>query len=562
MTNHSVGSSNIALHQGEAMLKLAGTYPTLQEVVEEAIQNSLDSRATEIQVRVNKKTRHIAVRDNGCGVSPVHFQKALNSVGKGIKREDSLGRFGLGLISPLGKCTKFTFISCYLAHRDQYVEWTFETEKIKRQQVDLVIPTRQRQELFFDPERPGTRSGNAVWWRTAVEIFGYTTDRHLSAMTPNSLAEGVMDKYSPTMKKLGTNVRVTFIDERGVEVERVVSHSSFLGRALPECKFWNDDSGETIFRIFVTRRKDRRIQGSKRVNLQFGEIGNDFRFSYANFRRSVASQLLSSEILDDLGSGLFEGEILSQKTTLTPKRTCFEQGDALVGLCVAIEEWHQKIGSDHLNQVQQERQDERYQSLGVEALKLIKNILARGSSVNFLADMLRATVEKGTTGNGHFPISKKLEEGVQEDPSLSVNYQDQKKEDGSGKSDSIRPNPKKELKDHVPLSVSGPKGKRRRIVRDNSLGLQISFDDLEGVNKLWEFERETGVLIFNITHPHWVDCDTKDWKLRALMEHIILQALALESAPDPQFKMQQRLVLDIHTEAFVCAIANKPLGYK
>lgn len=541
--------AKLELHEGEALMKLAATYPTLSEVVEEQIQNALDSGATNIQVRLNQKTRHIAIRDNGRGASTEKFNQALHSVGKTIKKSTDLGQFGLGLISPLGKCEYSTFTSCPNPNTNGFREWTFKTADLKKQKRDVELPVKDRVELIFSPEQTGKRSGAVVWWRTEVAIFKYTTDKYLSAITLQGLADSILDKYTEKMSKLGTTIRITFIDKKGKESETVVKATSFAGKRIPEHVEHEPDSGDVIFRMYVAKKRDRE---RGRVNIRFGVIGNDFRFNFSNFARSTARELLNEEILDAMRSGILEGEILGQRVQLTEKRTCFRQSDALVGFCICIQNWFENVGKDYFDIVKQERQEQRYQDLGVEALSRLEKMLLGDPNTSHLLETIKSGVQTGNIDDKRraLPGSRV---GTDKDPSLTSKVGGGKKSNGSsGEADPH----KRHNADATPFTVKGPSGKQRKIVKGNNTGLTFVHDDLGASSKLWEFDIENGILYFNITHPNWVQCDKRDWMIVSLMENIAFQALALHSMPDKDFHMVQRQCLDTYTDALVAWISS------
>jgi len=143
----------------------------------------------------------------------------------------------------------------------------------------------------------------------------------------------------------------------------------------------------------------------------------------------------------------------------------------------------------------------------------------------FLDDVFKC-VRRGTIGEHHFPLPGKLSDS----PSLSV--EGHPTGNGGDYSGKVKGEPKKEREDHHPLIAVGPKGKRRRIVRSGSLGLQLVHDSLE-TSHLWLFGPETGILTFNIRHPLWVKCDEKgDKTLIRFQNFIIFQALEVQRIED------------------------------
>ncbi len=131
---------------GKILVRLANEYPFVLLVILENVQNALDANARNVSVRINQKTSCITVRDDGDGVSVSGFQEALQSVCESAKSRGKLGQFGIGLISPLGKCERFTFTSSP-RDKDEFREWTFNTAEIEASKDMPNIPRRSRSDL-------------------------------------------------------------------------------------------------------------------------------------------------------------------------------------------------------------------------------------------------------------------------------------------------------------------------------------------------------------------------------------------------------------------------------
>ena len=89
-----------------------------------------------------------------------------------------------------------------------------------------------------------------------------------------------------------------------------------------------------------------------------------------------------------------------------------------------------------------------------------------------------------------------------------------------------------EKENHKPMSVIGPKGKKRGLIRSDSLGLQFSHDIMPGQDELWKIDMTRGIIHFNIRHPLWVKCDKDDRTILRLQEYITVQALMLCEVPE------------------------------
>ena len=100
---------------GGMLLRAAQHYPTVHAVVLEAVQNACDPdvRAKEIWININQRDRSVTITDNGCGITEEQFLDRLATVSvQHRKGNEATGKYGLGLISPLGKCKRFFFTSC------------------------------------------------------------------------------------------------------------------------------------------------------------------------------------------------------------------------------------------------------------------------------------------------------------------------------------------------------------------------------------------------------------------------------------------------------------------
>jgi len=517
----------VRLHQGEAMLKLAATYPTLMCVGYEQVQNALDVGATKIEIRVNLDTHFLAVRDNGRGVTEKRFHQALTSVSKGIKKMDALGRFGLGLISPLGKCREFTFTSCAQPRVQKFLRWTFNTEAIQAQKTDVEIPMETITGIRFAPDRIHVESGRNTWWRTEVAIHDYTADKELSRWNVDELEHEIRSRFGRVMQRLDTEVIITTTGQGKDKDRRVVKAKGFRGRRLPLFVYEESSAGKVEIQMFVTRPGSRRATKKRRVNIIFGELGNNYRFGFANFSRSVARRhLIPEEATAALGSGMFEGEIAAEKVELRANRTSFKPNDALIGLCVAIEAWYNAVGKELLLSEKTERQAIRYQDLGRKVLDRLSGIFRDQG----LLDQIKGLFPLGTIGIGHTPPDPSKIEGEQERGAKAPGRPHPNKRDPKP-----RHPPQKEKPGHVPVTSIGPQGQPRRLVHNNSVGLQFAFDDFAGSQRLWRLDRQEGILAFNITHPDWVDCDVNDTQISRLMSVIAIMVVnMLVMEPDHQ----------------------------
>lgn len=518
--------SRLDFHMGEAFCRVASDYPTVLDIILEQVQNALDADAKNILVVLNRKTRHIAIRDDGNGVSQEMFEEALRRVCLSQKDSGKLGRFGIGLISPLGKCETFTFTSCHKGVDYGYREWSFVTDDIRRQSQDVAIPHRARSDLFFIKKKNLTapKGLTTVMWRTEVNILKYSPDRMISRIgSITALKDAILERFGPTMRRHKVTLALKFANENGsVETLDGIQAKQFTGRALPQIVIEDPDAGKVIFSLYLAAKTTKGQQGKVLV----GEADNDYRFGFSLFARS-AEKLLSDEIVSGLSSGIFEGEILAEKVKLHSTRRSFESDDALVSFCIAIESWFQKHGAKHLEEVSGARRDQRYQDLGLESLREIEAMLQDPAF-----EVIRSVLKEfriGTVGPGTTVETKTV--GKQDENAVSTDNPGPQERDASesekGASEKSPPQP-----DPDPYTVAGPRGQRRALVKKGNLGLQFSYIAMDGSDRLWELDARQGILHFNVNHPTWVACDVSDRKVRQLQETVAINALMIKAMPD------------------------------
>jgi hypothetical protein len=527
--------SDLSFHEGEALLRVAGTYGTLGEAVLEAVQNAIDMNAKRIRVALNKKNRSVTILDDGWGTDEELFGHALRSICHGIKGKDKLGRFGMGLVSPLGKCEVMLFTSTRRGGDGLYREWTFNSEVIRGQAKISGIPWVVRKELRYHAKSP------AGWWRTKVKMVNFTTDRMISNVGLVSLSDQILDRYRATMARKNVVVEISITDENGKRHDRFVKANDFQGQPLDEITFKDKDSGNTFFRIFLSPVEN----GRRRGKILLGVMGDEFRISLNNFLNR-GRQYLAEEVMQALRSGIFEGEILCQRVELSPERKSFVGNDAFMGLCVCIEMWFRQVGIKHLEEAQEARREERYQRLGIRSMKVVEGMLL-DERFQHLRRAILDKFQKGTIGIGHsnVPPSSVLKT-PQKETSLTTgaaNPHEQREGGDEGERTRNPPDKSKEHTKHLPTSVQGPRGTHRKVVRSNSLGLQFSYEILPGTSTLWILDEKEGVLRFNIRHSIWERLERGDTPLMRLQELCAIKALTLLTVPD-DWRQSVQLTMD------------------
>ena len=513
----SGGLSPFAYHEGQALYRLAQTYKTILAVGLEAIQNSLDAEAPRIDVVINYKTREITITDDGMGKTQQEFEEALQSIGRSIKEAGKLGRFGLGLIAPIGKCSYHTFTSCAKEKSPQFIEWKFDRDALLEQRHIEAIPFRLCPELRSMNQLPTLSRPSDVTWRTQVRMVDITTDTFVSRINIKDFAEAILERFNKVLCEQNTVVHITFISSEGNQAEQDVRGTKFRGVPLKTQVIWPKPNHFVSFQLYLAPRLYKGREGK----VSFGEVKNAYRISAKQFLASTM-QLLSRDVYQALVSGVFEGDILSSKATWSESRKSFEQNDTLLELCLAMEEWYRCVGATYMEEVKTEKKEERWRDAGMQSLKVISEML-RQPQWDHLYDLCGI----GHIGQGHMSPPKNAVVGTASLPATSVNG----RHDQTGNPTNQRKHrqaPATEQRKHHPSVVANTDGSRRVLVRNGSIGLQLAFSQLPGSSRVYEFHNDQMLLELNVRHPNFVKCDEASVTARQkYIESVVMQALTI-----------------------------------
>jgi hypothetical protein len=348
------------------------------------------------------------------------------------------------------------------------------------------------------------------------------------------LREGILDKYSLAMKRHKTVVAVFLRERDGRVTEDRFTADRFTGQRIPIRTVSGNDGNAVTFRLFLANKTAEGRHGKVLI----GESSNDFRISFPSFTQHA--NLLAPEVNNALSSGLFEGEILSSGIRIDARRNHFQVSDALVEMCVAIEEWYYQVGVNYVDRAREEKEDQRYQQLGRRSMLVIEGLLS-DPQFSHLKDVIKS-FGKGTIGDGHAKPDARIV-GSDEGKSLSIDGiaggAAERTRKGAGHQEAA----KVERLNHTPLTVAGPHGRRRTLVKGNSEGLQFLYEEMEGSERLWILDTVCGVLRFNTRHPLWATCEVDDKVIMRFQEHVAIIALTLELSPS-DWKERNRQMAD------------------
>src|SRR5690606_23960789 len=119
--------------------------------------------------------------------------EALKSVGHTVKDQeviDTLGKFGLGLVSPLTKVTKYR-LSSVSPGNGVINEWVFNPKSIEEMADEVHIPRNRLAKLPV---------ANGVWegvtnWCTVSRLEGLITDRTTSRISLDDFRDKVQANF-------------------------------------------------------------------------------------------------------------------------------------------------------------------------------------------------------------------------------------------------------------------------------------------------------------------------------------------------------------------------------
>lgn len=497
----------LELHQGQALHRAANTYNTLPAAMLEMVQNALDAGATTVFIAVTPN-KQVIVLDDGEGVTPEKFGKALRSVGHTIKpKKGTLGRFGLGLVSPLNKCNRYLFISQAEGQKEIF-QWTFVGEELRKQARDITIP---RSELERWPQLTrrfaATANGLGAKWRTMVRMDGLVENRAVSHIDPVQLEGEIRRKFGFEMHRRGTTVHVVVAAAAGSVEHRVVNPATFDGQPLTRVIYHGSDCGKVEFEIYLAPKRGGKPSGQVLVM----EWDDNYPVTWQEFRiQAIGRRLYETfkESFEAIGSGFFEGIIRAEGIELAPERNKFELSDALDALYLVINDWYSDHGQAYLEDETEASRMERHREQGKQVWERIHDLFSD---------------KYAHIGQRLFGL---LPDQAQADEALE-RKQRQRQSDSSAK-------PKR-----PPAVVRNPRPKRDRS--DDSVQppdahgftLNLAYDVLPGSPYLWEFDPASATLTFNIRHPDWVTLDEtngrhtakNDRQIMHLQEYLTLKVL-------------------------------------
>lgn len=516
-------SVKMKMHIGNTLKYITDNYPSLTKVVLELIQNSLDSEANEIMVIIDYKTELLCVRDNGSGIGPKKFREAIESVCSSSKTRGKLGQFGIGLLSPLGKCKGFLITSAAKADKHIYNRWVFDSSKILKSPELPEIPMVSMPNLVFS--RSGrTKTVEMVNWRTEVVLEKFSSDKSVNAISITELKSLVIGQFSEAMRKL--DAEVTLIVKKANQPEKETESfkaANFNGDSLGRIAYGKKEEGETVFDLFLSPK----TKSGRKGQILVGVKGSDFRIPMPIFLKSTPE--LGGDITNLLTSGTFEGSIISSNCSLHQNRKEFFDNEARMNFLIHLESWVRNHGNKQVATIKDSEKDVWLQAVGSLAINLLEDRLK--TQMPHLMEVIKS-FKFGTLGKGHYGFGEAKTE--QEFTSSAKQFNDHESgtttSKGKGPRDSNFERRPTSHENHSPFTVSG-EGTKRKLVKGHSTGLQFVFEEMLGNDHHWEFDSKTGVLSFNMRSDIWAKMETSERNLILYQQYVAIKALELQLEP-------------------------------
>ena len=561
MSNTS--ASRIGLHMGRVLMTLANKYPSLPRTIVEGVQNAIDADAKNIFIGVDESKRSVVIFDDGVGASVEQFDLAIATIFDSIKSKERIGKFGIGVISPVNKCSRFDFVSKSVGSLKPN-RWRFVGAEIDPMREDILIP---RTELIGMPKVPVQfapyATNNGITWNTMVVMHSVTDNRSVSQVEPDELESLIRTTLGVFLRLRGITCHYVQIMANGTIDNREIRPLVYTGDPFPVYDIVTPETGHIQIELYKATPRS----GKRHGEVSVSEMVMPYGVSLKNFRAQALGlgwAGVGEAFFDALGSGYFEGTIRCEKLELDPNREVFQRTDVLPNLYVALDDWFNTSGRMHYEADKELSRDERYNRLSMKVMDEIRNLL-RLPEFTKLAAQLTETVQQGRVGLGHGLDGKDLT-GEDDQPSTRTGM------GGAGVPRSKSSSPRKGGRGDgttrdgdIPTGVVGKGNRLRATVRDDSIGLWLEVTDLEFSSRVWEFDVQTGLLQFNSRNALWNTLDGIDVKRRLakhdkqimqLQKFVILGVLELLRYPLDEFEERRQFVdnqLNPFAAAFITA---------
>jgi len=485
--NNAKPRGSIRVHTGEALWKFARTYPKLLDMLLENVQNTIDANGTRMYIGVDLKDRTVVVCDNGDGVTEDEYQRALHSVARGKTDKGKIGQFGIGMISPLNKCSTMYFMSRPegQAHVNS---WHFVCEEIRESdnpeapltELSNFPPLPPLFALAANELQKATGDTRPTAWRTVIRLEGLIKDTMLTRVSADRLEAAIVKRFNQWIIERGMQIVLKIRDASGKVEQRKVTPKPFLGQKLQTLTIPSQDAGKISFELYRARVRNGKREGigvmvldPKGAPITVSEV----QAQAAGDEHMHAYYTLAKEGFEVLTSGVFEGLIRVDDIQILQNRRGFEVDQRFKDLCFAIGDWYEQIGSSHMSSEREEATEQDFQDLSQEVMDELLQSFRNN-------EHLLAYVEE---------LSERL-------PRLKVEQATrERKAKEEGRATTRKASPTRRI-----VKPRESNGKQQEKASDYPMLPKFGYDTLEDSLNLWEYDVESGVLTVNLLHEHYV----------------------------------------------------------
>lgn len=541
--------AEVGVHLGNILMDhLADKYPSLVLTLLEGVQNAIDASATKVMIFVDQRERTMFMLDNGEGVEETRFNKAIRTIGQTIKSSKKLGRYGIGVISPINKCDRFYFISKGDARG--YVGWPFIATAIRQATTQLKIQPILMTEPPAIPTVLATALlGYQMTWQTMLIMEKIVEDKVIALVDLDELTERIVGSLGHRMKQNNVTCRVVIIREDGTVEERDIKPRTYTGKSLGVFELYGEKCGFVtleLYQVPLTAGKRHR-EGIVSVS----EAVKIYPLPWPQVRQQLQPTSWVKEfkadltpVMDALSSGIVEGLVLVDNIRIDTSRKYFHNDEPLQDLLFVLQDWYVKGGYSLFDEEQAIERDRHQRQLAGEMLEELDGWARGGGEWGDLMGVYRTNVALGRVGEGH----SEVDSPVGRDEHLST----RRGRGGAGKTREASEStsrtkgeprgPRGSYKD-TPVGVLG-KGTRRTMVRHDSTGLWIDVVDFTLGTQLFSFDRTKGELLFNSGNEVWSRlyganerrrAKYHDQQIKHLMLWVIIELGTYLDLPQEQF---------------------------
>ncbi|MBI4020846.1 MAG: ATP-binding protein [Candidatus Aenigmarchaeota archaeon] len=360
-------------HAGNTLLHLAQTYPTIEKVVQEILQNAIDAGATQAHVSLDLTECRLRAYDNGSGASKEQMRERVLNIGKPMKGGDKIGEKGIGNLAPVSLCTRYRMITRPrdAKPRPPFFEFRFDPQDLETQ-ATVNFAYADRPDFSF--------SGRFAESSTFIDVSGIKPAalqrlRKSPSKAAEALASAVTDAFPAKIKSTGIRITIE-VKAAGQDWEVEAKPVEFPG--IRNEIHIPTDLGEVVFELYLT------LNQVQKPRILIDHQGKQ-AFPLQNLEASWG------DIEEFFGSGFIQGRIRLEFCTLAPDRTRLQMDDAYVHFHNALIKFVETYGTPWLRQVNEDRRAERLSKIAQEVVERL---------------------EKGLFGDGEIPESLRCPAGI------------------------------------------------------------------------------------------------------------------------------------------------------